>query len=321
MIETDKNLSQGFRTVTDPETGRSFPIPEGASDAGVEGVGDEGSGTVQESSEGSEGVQSDSSGQGFLEPYLKDVPEEQRPVVEPILEKYRADQDANFNRRFEQLQEESKTPTMIYQALLDDPITTLNWIADRMQEERGLDVRSQLIDQWGNPTPKGQELLEDQNQQQQSQEGDKPLTKAEVDNLLQEREQQREQQLQQQEQQKQAEVQQQRTINNWIDGAAKSFGLNLEDKDGTPDPLRPVIIMQANQLHEQGVAKGQAAVEMAVEAISKRFGTSSSGNGNKGTQPKGADGGSPPPGQDIDYSDAKQRKARMEEMYTQPPSH
>lgn len=328
-MKTDETRGQGLTFVTCDTTGKTYPVPAGGSDSGVS-VGN--AGTV--SGEG-EGVQSTEGGQeppaqeptgdgagvadqtqegqGFLEPYLKDVPEDQRPVVEPILEKYRQEQDRNFNQRFEQLRDETHIPVQIHQALVQDPENTINWIADKMLEERGIDVRQQLLSRWA----EGQEGSGQGQQQVQSEENDpnRPLTQAELDKILEERENQKQQELRQQQFQQQQYETQQKTVNSWVDDAAKSYNLPLDDSQGT-DPLRSTIIMQANDLHEKGVAKGKAAVELAVESISKRFQTTGNNAGNQGTNPRVADGGTPPPAENIDVSDTKQRRARMEELFS-----
>jgi len=292
---------------------RSLSVGTPRMEEGAEGAG-EGTVPPTEGEEVQSGdpapvTQQDNTGQGFIDPYLKDLPEDQRGQVAPVLEKFRQDQDANFNRRFEQLQEESRIPSMIHQALIDDPVTTLNWVADRMLEEKGIDVRKELLTKWGetqSQEPQGQ------GQQVQSEEG-KALTAEDVERILTEREQQAQQKSQQADSQQQQIQQQQKTVNGWIDTASKNLSLPLDDSQGE-DPLRAVIIMQANQLHESGVAKGQAAVEMAVEAISKRFGGKS--NGSSEAQPKVAEGGSPPPAENINFGDRDQRRARMAELFT-----
>lgn len=310
-----EEMGQGQRVVTDSETGRSYIIPQGGSDGEVS-VGDSTEGTVQPSQEVQPPVEQqpapqapaqEGGDQGFLAEYLKDVPEEQRPVVQPILEKYRQDQDRNFNQRFEQIREEAKIPTMLHQALLEDPITTLNWVADKMLEERGLDIRKELLGQWG----QGQQVQPQEPGNQPGQQ-ETPSVEEMIQKAIEEREQQQLQTQKQQDFQQQQAQQQAQTVNTWVDQAAKSFSLSLDDTNGE-DPLRAVIIMQANQLHESGVARGQAAVEMAVESVSKRFGGAPPANG--GPQPRVADGGSPPPAQPIDVSNEKERRARMMELF------
>lgn len=331
-MKTDGCWGQGLTYVTD-EDGRTYAIPAGGSgneappaqegsESTVPGEGGEG---VQSTEGGQEppaqpGVaDSPQGGQGFLEPYLRDVPEDQRPVVEPVLEKMRQEQDRNFNQRFEQLQQETEIPVKIHQALIEDPEQTLDWIADRLQEERGVNVREALLRRWN----QSQETPPQSGQGEESQLGqegeDKPLTQADVDRILEQREQEREQERVRQETQQQQYQKQAETVNSWVNDAAKQFSLSLDDSNGE-DPLRPVIIMQANDLHSRGVAKGKAAVEMAVETVAKRFGKLNQGNNSGGQQPTVADGGTPPPAENFDVSDSKQRRARMAELFTPPSS-
>lgn len=306
-MDTVETVGQGLTFVTDEETGRSYPIPSGGSDGDVS-ISDGGEGTVQ-GAEATPPSNEGSDASGFLEPYLSELPEDQREVVRPVMEKFRKEQDAKVNQRFEQLREESRVPTMIHQALIQDPLTTLNWIADRIQQEQGLDVRQELLSRWQQGQQEAQvQSLEGQGQEQEP----KALTAEDIDQILEEREQQRQQsELQQQQQQAQYQ-EQQKTLNSWIDNAAKSHSLPLDDSNGE-DPLRAVIIMSANKLHESGVAKGQAAVEMATEAIAQRFGRSTKPPGQDAA--KVAEGGSAPPSKPIDVSDKSQRIARMEELF------
>lgn len=316
-MEIMETRSQGYLTVVDHESGRSYVVPQGASEDVGEGTTDDStvSGVVDQ------GVQSDSgagesqqgeSGQGFLEPYLKDLPEDQRGIVEPILERYRQEQDANVNRRFSQLQEETRTATMLHQALVEDPLRTLDWIADRLKEERGLDARAELLRMWNQAQQEIQESPEsDEN---------KPLTQADIDRILQEREEQRIQQERQLQFERQQAQKMQATVNGWIDTAAKTFNLPLDDSNDE-DPIRAVIIMEANKLHENNVATGQAAIEMATEAIAKRLRATSNGSSGESQHPKVASGGTAPPAKEIDVTNRAERRARMLELLTPPPTH
>lgn len=308
---------QGLLYAVDVD-GREFPVPAGGSgnEPPPSTEGGEGGGTA-DTGAGDDGVQPDeggqqtepSGGQGFIEPYLEDVPEEVRPTVEAKLDQFRKDQDAQVTRRFDQLQQETEIPVTVYNALMNDPVGTLQWITERFQEDRGIDLRNQLLEQWGvqqgEPTGGGEEP-----------DPNKPLTQAELNEILEEREQARQQEIQNQQSEAQRLEQQTRTVHGWMDEAAKSYGLTFEDKDGTPDPLRTAIALQANELHNSGQARGKAAVEMVVEAFSKRFGSTGGSNGGQpGTDPKVAKGGSTVPAKDIDVSDPKQRRDRMYELF------
>lgn len=300
------------------ETGQGQPSEEGAGT--VQEVTETQSGVPETSPSSEEGTGStDTPGQGFLEPYLKEMPEDQRAIVEPVLEKYRQDQDRNVNQRFESLKKETEIPTLIYESLLSDPIQTLDWIADRLQEEQGLDVRSEIKNRWFSEMNEANQQSGQENNAQSGQE-DKPLTQTQLNAILEQREQDHAQEQQRQAQQQQQAEQQQTQVNSWIDHAASSLKLELDDSQGE-DPMRALIIMQANRIHESGTARGQAAVEMATEAVAKRFGKFNSGGSNTGNQPNVAKGGTPPPSPDFNVQDSKQRKSRMLEFMTSSPEN
>jgi hypothetical protein len=194
---------------------------------------------------------------------------------------------------------------------LQDPLNTLNWIADRLKEEQGIDARAELMQRWQDAVDSGKVPSPEGNKPNE-QDPNKPLTQADIDAILEQREQNRLEEQRQQEAQQQQAAEQHKTITSWIDDAAKGLGLELDDSNGE-DPLRPIIIMKANELHESGTARGQAAIELATEAIAKRFGKTKS-SGDK-SQPNVATGGTNPPPEGYDVSDSKQRKARMLEHF------
>jgi hypothetical protein len=121
-----------------------------------ENQGQEGQGQQTQSSEGqaqSEGGQP--SGQDLIAPYLESVDEGVRDTVGEVLNRFRSDQDAQVNRALEQraqelqaLQQESEIPMTIYQNLMTDPVGTLEWLTERLQEEMEVDARSQLLERW-----------------------------------------------------------------------------------------------------------------------------------------------------------------------------
>lgn len=316
---------QGLLYATDVD-GYETALPEGGSgndapppsDEGGEGTATNDGGGVQpeegqeSTSQESTGQQTQPSGQGFIEPYLEDVDENIRPTVQQKLEQFRQDQDAQVTKRFDQLRQETEIPVTVYNALMDDPVGTLQWITERFQEDRGIDVRSQLLQQW-------QDYQEQQGEGGENEpDPNAPLTQADIDRILEEREQAKQQEAQQQQAEAQRAEQQTRTVHGWMDEAAKTHGLQFDDKDGQPDPLRTAIALQANQLHNSGQARGKAAVEMVVEQMAQRFGSAGNGNneGGQERQPRTANGGSAPPAPDIDVTDNKQRKDRMFELFT-----
>lgn len=311
---------QGQYFVSDGEY--EFAIPRGAEGDGEPGApsGADGGGTaptdgdgVQPSNDGGEpsGQPSDGGGQGFIEPYLEGLDEGVRDTVAERLERFRQEQDAQVTRRFEQLRNETEIPVTVYQHLINDPVGTVQWIAERFQEDRGVNLRDQLLEAW-----------------QQAQEGagdgqepdpNQPLTQAQLDEILERREQERLQAQQAQQAEQQRLQQQTEMVHGWMDAAAKSYGLEFNDADGQPDPLRTAIALQANDLHNSGQARGKAAIEMVVESMAKRFapnGSASKNGEGSGKEPKTANGGSAPPQKEIDISDEKQRRARMLEIFT-----
>lgn len=307
---------QGLLYVSDGE--REYAIPAGGSDdapppsdSGDGGTAPTDGGEVQPNQGGTDGSQGQPSGQGFIDPYLNDVDETVRPVVQQKLEQFRQDQDAQVTRRFEQLRNETEVPVTVYNALMNDPVGTMQWIAERFEQDRGVNLRDQLLEQW-------QQSQGGESGEANEPDPNTPLTQADIDRILEEREQAKAQQAQQQ-QAEQARLQQQtQTVHSWMDDAAKTYGLEFNDADGQPDPLRTAIALQANQLHNTGQAKGRAAVEMVVESMAKRFGNSGNGNNNgeQPNSPRTANGGSAPPAKEIDVSDPKQRRARMAELFT-----
>jgi hypothetical protein len=182
---------QDFLTITD-EDGRSFIIPQGGSDVPpVEGGNEEAQSSGQEQSGG------DPSGQDLIAPYLESVDEGVRDTVGEVLNRFRSDQDANVNRALEQraqelqaLQQESEIPMTIYQNLMTDPVGTLEWLTERLQEEMEVDARSQLLERW----QQGQQQQTQQQNQQTQETGDKQLTAEDIQKILDEREQQQRQQ-------------------------------------------------------------------------------------------------------------------------------
>lgn len=307
---------QGLLYVSD-SAGREFPIPAGGSGNEAPPETGEGEGTTstgEDEVQPSEGQQTQQGGQGFIEPYLEGVDDSIRPTVAEKLEQFRQDQDAQVTRRFEQLRNETEIPVTVYQHLINDPVGTVQWIAERFEQDRGVPLRDQLLEAW---QQKVQEATNENGQNQPD--PNQPLTQADIDRILEEREQQKIQEQQQQQQEQQRLQQQTQTVHSWMDDAAKTYGLEFSDADGQPDPLRTAIALQANELHNSGQARGKAAIEMVVESMAKRFGTtgagSQEGEGN-GKEPRTAKGGSTPPAKEINVADPKERRARMLELFS-----
>lgn len=341
--------------------GKTFPIPAGGSDtttAGQESLGqgepvdpadlstaaeEDGQGQGAQPDDDGGGQQS-SGGQEFIEPYLEGLDPRIRPQVEERLEQFRADQDAQVQKKIENVNselrgfkeyasspEELEVPIAFYQSIVNDPLNTIEWLFDRFDQELGRDLRSEVqqmvmpnggqTSQEGNqpqPATDGQQLAQGQPTQQGQQDGqqqdpaNQPMTKADVEAYFE----QKRQEEQQAQQQRQQEEQQRQQVQGWVDEAAKRYSLPLEQDD----PLRETIVAEAGKLFEQGqVTDGQQAVEMATESLMTKLRNKVGGQQSPPQQlttPKIANGGQAPGQQKPDLSDPKARQSYMEALLT-----
>ena len=313
---------------------RTIPIPAGGSDTSTatEGGGSEGGDGDESFSEGLQGLEAaaqedpvqpeqageeqSSGGQDFIEPYLEGLDPRIRPHVEERLEQFRRDQDAQVNKKFQKLNEQIEryrqyaqdpeqleVPVAFYTSMVNDPINTLDWFLNRYEQELGSDLRSEVLNMLtGNQGSEGEQAQDGQQTPEPTNEEDRPLTKAEVQEILrQERERE-----QQERQQQQTQEQQRQQVNQWVDEAAKTYKLELDEDD----PLRQAIITEAGKLFQGGkVQDGKQAIEMATEGLVKRLENKLKGNSKQQTpQPKTANGGQPPGQQKPDVSDPKARQ-------------
>lgn len=260
-----------------------------------------------QSTEGAPEAQSDG-GQDLIAPYLEGVDESIRDQVAERLERYRADADANFNRRFEeastalqafkQFAEDPahlETPVALYDNLMQDPLGTLEWVAERFQSEMGRDLRAELQEKWkqatGETPPEGQPATDD---------ADKPLTRKELEAW--QREQQEE--TQRQEQQAQAKA----TTEGWLNEATQAAGLDLGEDDIA---IKHAILTHAATLNNS-VRDGKKAIAMAVEAVTNRLAPKTPKNPQPA--PKVAAGGGPAAPNQPNWSDKSQRVEAMLSM-------
>lgn len=249
------------------------------------------------------------SGQDFIAPYLEGVDPSIRDTVAERLEQYRKDNDANVTKRFEQTNAQLKayqdlaedpahleTPVALYENLMQDPKGTLKWVVDQFQSEMGVDLRAELLKEWG-ATP-GEQPAE-QTPAQDPNDPDAPLTRKQFEALQAEQRQQAEQA----EQQAQARAQ----ADGWLKEAATKHSLEIGDGDVV---LKEAILRQAAQLMPS-VRDGQKAIQMAVEAFTNRFAPKPQ------TKPGGltvAEGGTPAAPPQVDWKDPKQRQEAMLSM-------
>lgn len=246
--------------------------------------------------------------EGILEPYLNDLSAMERAVAEPVLRRFREEQDKRVNERFQQEAEKRKAyeqygdpshianATKVYNAFINDPVNTTEWLMERAQDDLGVDVRAQLKQQL-------QDVAEEAAADPTVDES-KPLTEQDIERLLEQREQKRLQEQQQAQQtQVQREVAVQRT-QSWLDEATSKHSVEV------PENLKSSVLYRAMQLKETGeVAESPAAIERAVQEFAEAMGARTP---NTPSDPIVAQGGTPPPPPGFDVTDREQRLAAME---------
>lgn len=246
----------------------------------------------------------------FIQPYLEGVDENVRPTVQEVLTRFRSEQDAQVNKKFQEYNSqldayrqyapdpsELEIPVALYESLVQDPIGTLNWVAERFQEEGGRDLRSELLQTWQQTTDN---FSEADAIAEATDPSNKPLTVKELEQWEKRRTVEAQQAQRQQQRMEQAKN---RTL-GWLDSALKQNDLSLTQDD----PITEAVILHASRLHQSGqVANGQQAIEMAVEAFAQRL----KNQKQPTAQPKVAEGGQAPPPKPMDMSDEKQRREYM----------
>jgi hypothetical protein len=270
-----------------------------------------------------------SGGQGLIEPFLEGVDANVRPVLEQKLNEFRSSQDAQVNRKLEQLAtyekygtpEEIELPVAFYEEAVENPVKAVEWLSDQFSQHFGRDLRSELR-QWLDGQQPGQQQMQGQQQpgaQQLPNAGDpndpnRPMTRAEFESYMQEQQQAQQQaQLEQQRQQQMVE-----TTNQWVDGAAQKYNLELAEGD----PLRSTILLQAAQLHNAGQARGQDAVDLATKAVVDRLRAMNGAPPPSATQhPKVAEGGGRPTPDAPDFSDSNARQEAMLAAFNANANH
>ena len=243
-------------------------------------------------------------GQGLIASYLEGVDETHRDVVADALERYRQDSDARVTKKFERLNsyeaygdpDQLETPVALYENLMEKPLDTLEWILGQFQEA-GIDLRAQLLEE-ASATPSEAPAEPTDNPD------DRPLTVAEWQRL-------QEEQAATQAQQAEA-AQRRKTAEGWFTEATKAKGLDLSDEDIA---VKQAILQHAAQIipkfRQHGDEAGKYAIATAVEAFVNRFGKSNPAPADPSTEPKLADGGTPPSPPQVDLTDQKARRAYM----------
>lgn len=233
-------------------------------------------------------------GQDFIAPYLEGVDESIRGTVAEKLEAYRRDADAQATRRFQQIREETEIPVRLYDALLDDPVGTLQWVMEQF-DSRGVDVRSQLLAK----IQQAQEAAADPAPPSE----DQPLTVAQYQAL---QEQQRQEAAKQQ-QQEQAVTR----VNGWIDQAAAAEKITI------PPAMRVPILQLANtpEVAREARGDGEKAVKIAISMLRQSLAPAPAPppSTTQTPEPKIADAGGAalPSDPKLDLTDPKARRDHM----------
>lgn len=253
------------------------------------------------------------SSQGLIEPYLESVDPLLRDKVAPVLEKFRADQDARVNQRIEQANAKVRqyeqygdadrvaTATQILDSFIADPVATTQWLMDRGESELGVDIRSALSE------------AKAEVQQEAVETGSEPeaITPEKILEILDERDQRKEQE---QQRQSQVEQNQQAAIQRASSWFTESLERHSIPTDALNDGLKEAMFNRANSLAQQGLAdSGQTAIDMAVAEFGEAFSRVRGTGSEPPKQPKVAQGGTAPPAEEFNVSDDKSRR---EAMYT-----
>lgn len=251
-------------------------------------------------------------GQDYIEPYLEGVDDYHRGVVAEKLEAYRKDSDRNIQKHIEKVNskvrkyeqygnpEQIEFAVSLVRNLVDDPIATIDYLADQFKADFDRDLRNEIVSKWATTGQTTSEQPQDPAEQPQSTEA--PLTRAEVEQLLQQQRQQEVEEAHKAQQMEQARTQ----VDGWLTEASKQVGVDLSGNSA----LKQAVVMQANELITSGQAPdGKTAIRLSVEALTNTFKKKPTAPTSK--EPKVADGGRAPGIPKPDLSDATARRDYM----------
>ena len=251
-------------------------------------------------------------GQDYIEPYLEGVDDYHRGVVAEKLEAYRKDSDRNIQKHIEKVNskvrkyeqygnpEQIEFAVSLVRNLVDDPIATIDYLADQFKADFDRDLRNEIVSKWATTEQTTPEQMQDPAEQPPSTEA--PLTRAEVEQLLQQQRQQEAEEAHKAQQMEQARAQ----VDGWLAEASKSVGVDLSGNAA----LKQAVVMQANELVTSGQAPdGKTAIRLSVEALTNTFKKKPTAPTSK--EPKVADGGRAPGIPKPDLSDATARRDYM----------
>lgn len=252
-------------------------------------------------------------GQDFIEPYLDGVDDYHKGVVAERLEAYRKDSDRNIQKHIEKVNakvrkyeqygnpEQIEFAVSLVRNLVDDPIATIDYLADQFKADFDRDLRTEITDRWAGTTPI--EQSPSGTDTSPTEQVEQPLTRAEVEQLLQQQRQQEAEEAQQAQQMEQARKQ----VDGWLAEATKQVGVDIASNPA----LKQAVVMQANELVTSGQAPdGKTAIRLSVEALTNTFKKKPT-PAPTSKEPKVADGGRAPGIPKPDLSDATARRDYM----------
>lgn len=257
------------------------------------------------------------SSQGLIEPYLKDVDPLLRDKVAPVLERFRADQDARVNAKLEKEAARRKSyeqygepeqvavATQILNSFINDPVATTQWLVEQGQSEFGVDIIAALTEAKAEAGSSDGDLTTDADGQ--------PLTAEAVLELLDKREQQKAQQAKQQTMQEQAAEQARQRALSWFED---SVGRHSIPEAALTEGIKGAMFTRANELRQSNLAAdGQTAIDMAVAEFGEAFSRIGASAPNT-PEPKVAQGGTAPPAEGVDVTNEKARRQAMLDRLT-----
>lgn len=245
----------------------------------------------------------------IIAPYLEGVPEEVQAVVAEKLEAFRQDADRNANKKIQQQAEQLKSYTVlgdaeelemvteIWRSLVNDPVDTIEWLADRFEAEQDRDLKAELLNAFGEAVQMTAETPE-------ITEGTPSLSREDVEQMLLEMREEFENQAAEEAEFEAFTAQ----TDMWIVDAAKANHIEIDDQD------TEIIVRRATTLIEDGVVdNGKDAIDMATEAFANRIRELAKANSKTLTV---AEGGNPVDllSKEIDFNSAKDRKTAAEAL-------
>lgn len=248
---------------------------------------------------------------GFIRKYVESLPEELRASVAPVINQQRAEADANFNSRFEQMSGEleqwkqygeAANPAMQIMAEIMDPETSdqrLAWLVDQLEESYGIEgVKEKLTQHWS-----GSEEPATQKQTSMQAEDLETL----IDQKIQKASEEWEREAQEQERAERARQETERIIRE----RAKERGADLDDLQVDYILFRSYDQVQRAQGTNDGREPSEILNNVVDEVVTATKPASSSGGMPTLATGDGSAGAPPELPPDLDMTKREDRLAKM----------